>query len=78
MGHHDAAYIEAYVLELTAQTEHVLVVCDSEVAADLVLLYVLGTDNYNDFSLVLELLEHIKLAVRLEARQHTAGMIVVE
>ena len=41
VGHHDAAYIESYVLELTAKTQNVLVISDSKVTADLVLLNVL-------------------------------------
>ena len=52
--------------------------CDSEVSTHLILFDVLGTDDYDDFRLILKLLEHVKLAVRLEAWQYTAGMIVVE
>ena len=78
MGHDNAADIETYVLELSAKAQNVLVICDSEVSTDLILFNVLRTDHYDDFCLILKLLEHVKLAVRLEAWQYTAGMIVVE
>ena len=57
--------------ELIAQAQHVLVVCDSEVGPDLVLLNVLGTDDDDNLDAVADLLEHTQLAVGLESRQHT-------
>ena len=78
MSHNHAADIEADILELSAKSEHVFVVCDTEVSADLVLLDVFCTDDYDDFRFILQLLEHIELAVRLEARQNSAGVIIIK
>ena len=78
MGHHHAADKETDLFELALETKHIFVIGDSEVSTYLVLFDVYRTDYNDDFCLILKLLEHIKLAVRLEARQHTACVVVVE
>ena len=78
VGDDDAVDAEAALHELVAQAQHVHVVGDAEVVADLVLLDVDGADHDHDLQIVLQLVKHLELAVRLESRQHAAGMVVVE
>ncbi len=50
MGDDDAAHEEAAFHELVPEAEDIHVISDAEVAADLVLLYVDGTYDYDDFT----------------------------
>ena len=74
----DAAHVEADGAEGVYEPEGVLVVGDAEVPAALAALHVVGRDDYHYLRLVLHLEEHAHLAVRLEARQHARGVVVVE
>ena len=78
VGDDHAAHAQTDLLELFAETQHVFIISDSEVASYLVLLYVNGTDDYYYFSFILQLHEHAELAVRVESRQYAAGMVVIE
>ena len=78
MGHYYTAYIKAYLLKLAFESQHIFVIGDSKVSADLVLLYVLGADDDKNFSFILQLCKHLKLTVRLKTWQYSAGMIVVK
>ena len=78
LGDHDAADIEAAVLKGFFQTESVIVVGDAEIAANLVLLDGICTDDNDDFRLVLELLQHLKLDVRGEAGKNPGCVVVIE
>ena len=75
---HDAADIEAAVLKGFLQTEGVIVVGDAEIAADLVLLDGICTDDNDDFRLVLKLLQHLELDVRGEAGENPGCVVVIE
>ena len=77
-GDHHAAHIQPPAPELVDKPEHVAVVGDAQVPPDLVLLNVAGVDGDDDFRLVPELLQHPQLAVRLEAGEHPAGVVVVK
>ena len=74
----DAAHIESVTSESIDKTKHVHVVCDSEIAADLVLLDVRSVYGDNDLCLILELCEHVDLGVGLKTRENTRRMEVVE
>ena len=74
----DAAHVEADGAEGVYEPQRVLVVGDAEVPAALAALHVVGRDDYHYLRLVLHLEEHAHLAVRLEARQHARGVVVVE
>ena len=78
LGDDHAAHIEAKPPEYVDQPQHVHVVADAQVAAHLVLLDVPGADGHHDLHVVLQRLQHPYLAVRLEPRQHTGGVIVVK
>ena len=78
LGDDHAAHIEAQPPEYVDQPQHVHVVADTQVAAHLVLLDVPGADGHHDLHVVLQRLQHPYLAVRLEPRQHTGGVIVVK
>ena len=78
VGHDDAVDAEAARHEFVAQAQHVHVVGDAQVIADLVFLNVDGADHDDDLEVVLQLVEHLELAVRLESRQDAAGVVVVE
>ena len=77
-GDHDAADIEAAVLEGFLQTESVIVVGDAEIAANLVLFDGICTDDNNDFRLVLQLLQHLELDVRGKAGKNPGCVVVIE
>ena len=60
------------------QPQHVHVVGDAQVPADLVLLDVPRADDDDDFRLVLHLQQHLHLAVGQKAGQNPGGVVVVE
>ncbi len=78
VGNHHRTHHETTVHKLLAQTQHVDVVGNAQVAAHLILFNIAGTDDDNDFSDVGKLKQHLQLDVGLEARQHAAGVEVVE
>ena len=78
MGDYDRADEETAFHELTTQTEHVLIVCDTEVGTHLVALNVLSADNDYNLYAVSQLREHAQFGVGLESRQHTTCVVVVE
>ena len=75
---HDAADIKPLVAEDVDQSEHVLVVGDPEVGAQLVGGDVVAVDDDDDLRLVFELLQHDDLVVGRKAGQHARGVKVVE
>ena len=77
-GDHDAAHIQIQTAENVDQAQHIILIGDAKVAADLVLLNVGRGDGDHDLHIVLELLEHTDLAVRLKARQNTGSMVIIK
>ena len=78
MREHDRAHKQLHAPERVDKPQHVEVVGNAEVAAHLVFLDV-ARGNHDDYlGLVGQLPEHAQLAVGLEARKHTAGVVVVE
>jgi len=69
---------QAAVAEGVDQAGDILVIGDAEIAADLGFFDIIRIDGNDDLGHVLELLEHADFAVRLEARQDTGGMEVIE
>ena len=78
LGQHHAAHIQANAPEGVDQPQHVHVVGDAQVPADLVLLDVPRADDDDDFRLVLHLQQHLHLAVGQKAGQNPGGVVVVE
>lgn len=78
VGDHHTAGGEAHGAEDVHEAQHVLVVGDAQVSADLALLDVVGVDGDDDLHLVGQALEHADLGVGLEPGQHARGMVVVE
>ena len=78
VGYHHGANHESPAVVFLAQTDHVFVVCDAEVGALLVLLYVGRVDNDDYFYAVADFLEHPQLAVGQKPWQYAAGVVVVE
>ena len=78
MGYYYRSDKESPFHEFLTQPEHIHVVCDAEVASDLVSLDINGTDYYNNLSFVCKVAEHSQFAVGLEAGEHTAGVVVIE
>ena len=78
MGHHDAAHQKAHAAEDVHEPQHVFVVRDAQVAAQLALLDVVRVDDDDDLHVVHQLLEHAYLGVGFETGQHARGMVVVE
>ena len=77
-GHADAAHEQAHALEGVDEAENVEVVGDAVVAAHLAADDVLRADDDDDLGLLPELQQHLQLGVRLKARQHPGGVVVVE
>ena len=77
-GHAHAAHEQAPLLKRVDEAQHVEVVGDAVIAAHLVADDVLGADDDDDLSLILELQQHLQLGVRLEAGQHAGGVVVIE
>ena len=78
MGNHHGTYHEVALHKLVTQAKYVLVVGDTEVSPDLILLDVLSTDDNHNLNAFTQLCQHAQLTVRLEARQYARGMVVVE
>ena len=74
----DAADVQPDGAEGIDQPHHVQIVGDAEIAPALVHLDVGRVDGDDDLRLVLELQQHLHLAVRQEARQHARGVIIVK
>jgi len=78
LGDDHGAHIEPQAPEHVHQPQHVLVIADAQVAADLLLFDVSGADGHHDLHLVPDGGQHPDLAVRLEPRQHPGGVVIVE
>ena len=74
----DAADIEPAALKGVDQAQHIQIVGDAVVAAHLAADDVLGADDDDDLSLLLELQKHLQLGVRLKAGQHAGSVVIVE
>ena len=74
----DRADVQTDAAEGVDEAEHIHIIGDAEVGADLVLLNVACRDNDDDFCVVLHLAQHANLAVGREAGQHAARVVVVE
>ena len=77
-GEHDGAHIETVATEGIDETQHVHIVGDAEIPADLVLLDVAGIDDDHDLRVILQLTQHADLTIRLKARKHTGCMVIIE
>ncbi len=71
MGYYYRSDKESPFHEFLTQPEHIHVVCDAEVASDLVSLDINGTDYYNNLSIVCKVAEHSQFAVGLEGSGST-------
>ena len=74
----DAADIESDGTERVDQAHDVQIVGDAEIAPALVHFNVGCVDGNDDLRLLLELQQHLHLAVRLEAGQDARGVIIVK
>ena len=78
LRHADAAHKQTHALERVDETQHVHIVGNAVVTTHLVGDDILGADDDDDLGLLLQLQKHLQLGIRLEARQHAGGMVVVE
>ena len=78
VGDDDGAHLHIPLEKLLAQAQHIHIVGDTQVAADLVLLDIHCAHDYHHLEVVLELHQHLELDVRLESGQNPAGVEVVE
>ena len=78
LGDHNAAHIQTAGAENVDQAQHIHIIGDAQIAANLVLLDVGGVDDDDDLRVVLQLLQHTDLAVGGEPGQHAGGVIVVK
>ena len=74
----DGADVQPEAAEDVDQAHDVGVVGDAQVAAALVLLDVARADGDDDLRLIAQLQQHLDLVVRLKARQHARGVVIVE
>ena len=68
---HNTAYHKSLASKSVNKPENINIVCDAKVTPDFIFFNILGTDNYNNLSLVLKLKKHLQLAVRLKARKNS-------
>ena len=78
MGDDHAAHVQAPALEFVPQPQDIHVVGDSQVAADLVLLYVGGADDDDYLCVVGKLHQHGELRVGPETGQHPGRVVIIE
>ena len=78
MGNDNRPHHETTVLELATKTQHGLIVSNTQVGTLLVLLDVGGTDYDNNLNAIADFLKHAQFAIRLETRQNTTGVVVIE
>ena len=78
LGHAHAAHVQAHFLEGVDQAQHVQIVGDAVIAADLAADDILRADDDDHLGLILQLQQHLQLGIGLEARQHAGGVVVVE
>ena len=78
LGDDHGAHIEPQPPEHVDEPQHVLIVADAQITTGLVLFDVSGTDGDDDLHVVPDGLQHPDLTVRLEARQHTGGVVVIK
>ena len=74
----DAADEKPAAFKCVDQAQGVVVIRDAEIAAALVALDVVRGDGDDDLRVPAHFHEHAHLAVRLKARQHARGVIIVE
>ena len=73
-----AAHKKPYSAKSVNKAQHIAVVCDAEVTAHLVALYVTRVDNDNNLHARGNVQEHSELTVRLKARQHPRCVKIVK
>ena len=76
-GQHHAGNIQTEAPENVDQTDHIPVIGDAQVAADLVLLNIGSVDGNDHLHLILQLQQHPQLGIRLEAGQNSGCVIIV-
>ena len=74
----DASYIKSSACKFVHQTEHVLIICDAKVTADLILFNIRCTDYDYDLCLVGKLHQHAQLAVWLKSWKNTGSVVVIK
>ena len=75
---HNASDVQAVLAEGVDQTEHIHIVGDAQIAADLLLDDVVCIDCDDNLRLILQLTKHPDLTVRLKTRKHARRMKIVE
>ena len=77
-GEHHGAYIQSDSPERVDQAQCIRVVRNPQIAADLALFNIIRVKDNDDFLAVLQLQQHLHLAVRLKSRQHPACVVIVK
>ena len=77
-GDADTAHKQANALERVDEAEHVQIVGDAVITANLAADDVLRADDDDDLRLVFQLEQHLQLGIRLEAGQHAGGVVVIK
>ena len=77
-GDADTAHKQANALERVDEAEHVQIIGDAVITANLAADDVLRADDDDDLRLVFQLEQHLQLGIRLEAGQHAGGVVVIK
>ena len=77
-GQHHGSDIQSDSAECVNQAQSVQVIRDSQIPAHLALLFIVRVDDDDDLFPVLQLQQHLYLAVRLESGKYAAGMEIVK
>ena len=78
VGDDHGADVQADAPKGVDQAEGVVLIGDAQIAPALGALNIVGRDGNDDLGLVLHLQQHLDLAVRLKAREHPGGVVVVK
>ena len=77
-GDNHTSHIESLIPKLLDQTQHIHVIGDPKIMADLVLFNISGMDCDHDLCLIGKLQQHLQLTVRLKPGKDPGGVIVVK
>ena len=72
------AHIKPDGTERVGQPQNIRIVGDAEITADFVFLNICRIDDKNNFSLVLELKQHLDFAIRRKPRQNPGSVVIVK
>ena len=75
---HYASYKKSLLTVSADQTDHVRIISDTKISADLILLNVFCADRKDNLSLITEFFQKTQFTVRFKSRKYAGCMIVIK